>query len=120
LYEKFSRLNFNVGVRHFRAIVRGRLGDLPVGSFGDTPLHERLTQPSPFAQTRPEPLSPDPTIPSEVHRCGFNMAEWLDHILGPVFGDAFRRFNDECHRLSCHLQGFTARSHVHCLKAALA
>ena len=40
LYEMYPRLNFTVGVRHFTATVRGRLGDLPVGSFGDTPLHE--------------------------------------------------------------------------------
>ena len=119
LYEKFARLNFNVCVRHYIAAVRGRLGDLPVGSFGDAPLHERLTQPSPFAQTRPEPPSRDPTTPSEVYRCGCNMAEWLDHVLGPVVGDAFRRFNEECHRLICHQQGFTAHSHVNCLKAAL-
>ena len=48
LYEMYPRLNFTVGVRHFTAIVRGRLRDLSVGSFSDTPLWKRLTQPSPF------------------------------------------------------------------------
>ena len=108
-----------MGVRHFTATVRGRLGDLPVGSFRDTPLHERLSQPSPFDQTRPEPLPPDPTTTAEVHRCGANMAEFFSLTIGPVIGDAFRAFNEECLRLSCHQQGVTARVYVSYLRAAL-
>ena len=118
-YERYPRLNFTVGVRHFIATVRGRLGYLPVGSFLDTPLHVRLSQPSPFDQTRPEPLPPDPTTTAEVHRCGANMAEFFSVTIGSVIGDAFRAFNEECHRLSCHQQGVTASVYVSYLRAGL-
>ena len=92
---------------------------MAVGSFADTPLHVRLGQNSPFAQTRPEAQPPDPTTAAEVHRCGVNIAVFLSVAISAVLGDMFKAVNEECHRLSCHQQGFTADVYVSYLHATL-
>ena len=118
-YTAWPQITFTVTVRHFMAAGRGFLGALPIGSFTDTPLHDRMVN-SPFTKgAKAGAHAVDPESSAEAYRCGESLATFFAVFVGLVLGGKMRAFNEACHRLSCREQGHTPAVYVSDLEAAL-
>ena len=115
-------LEFEMHVGHFQAAVRGKVGDLRIGSFRTRTRKELVMAPPRLASEplKVEPDVPDPTEALDVRDCGANIAHFLTVFFSEHLGEEFAKLNEAAFRLAKKDMCFAAAvDYVQVLQEAL-